>query len=80
MYSEIRLVERGKSGILPLPGPPSSSKVVKQGGEEGDAWTAVDESKSEKYSDDDHSRADHQNTNIVHYKVRPTSLKYHKVV
>jgi len=38
-------------------------KVVKQGGDEGDAWTSVDERKSGKYSDEAH-----QNRNIVYYK------------
>lgn len=39
-------------------------KVAKQGGEEGDGWTAVNERKSD---DNEHLRADHQNTNIVFY-------------
>ena len=36
---------------------------MKQGGDEGDAWTSVDERKSGKYSDNEL-----QNTNIVYYQ------------
>ena len=42
---------------------------MKQGGDEGDAWTSVDERKSGKYSDNEL-----QNTNIVYYKVRDKSF------
>ena len=43
---------------------------MKQGGDEGDAWTSVDERKSGKYSDEAH-----QNRNIVYYKVRDMDIE-----
>ena len=42
---------------------------MKQGGEEEDPWTSVNERKSGK-SSDDQCGADHRNSNIVYYKVR----------